>query len=217
MVALRVGVAVEFVTLDEVHWSHGVERHESGSPNVVGAVALGAACDHLAGIGMDRAAAAEAGLFEFGRARLLAVPGPELYSTWEFEQPQIGVHTFRLAGYDHAAVAEGLSVEHGIGVCDGCFRANPLMTRLLCLTGADVEGITGRLRAGRPAFLPGAVRASLGLDSTSDDLVRLADALGDLAGNGPRWTYRVDSGSGAWSPEPDPRRWPELALRLPSA
>jgi selenocysteine lyase/cysteine desulfurase len=211
------GGPVEFVTLDEVHWSRGVDRHEAGSPNVVGAVALGAACDHLAGIGMDRVAALEAQLFEYGRERLLAVPGLELYSTWSIDQPHIGVLTFQLAGYGHAAVAEILSVEHGIGVRDGCFCAHPLMTRLLRLSNADMDGITGRLRAGQPAFLPGAVRASLGLDSTAKDVDRLADALADLAGNGPRWTYRVDPETSGWSPDPDPRSWPDLGPRLPSA
>jgi selenocysteine lyase/cysteine desulfurase len=211
------GGAVEFVTVDEVHWSQGVDRHESGSPNVVGAVALGAACDHLVGIGMDRVAAAEGELYEAGRERLLAVPGLELYSTWSFGEPHIGVLCFQLPGYGHAAVAEILSVEHGIGVRDGCFCAHPLMTRLLRLTGSDVDGITGRLRTGQPAFLPGAVRASLGLDSTAEDLGRLADALADLAVNGPRWTYRVDPESNGWSPEPDPRHWPDLELRLSPA
>ncbi|MHB1930896.1 MAG: aminotransferase class V-fold PLP-dependent enzyme, partial [Acidimicrobiales bacterium] len=42
------GGAVELVDLDEVLWTTPPEREEAGSPNVIGAVALGAAVDELA-------------------------------------------------------------------------------------------------------------------------------------------------------------------------
>ena len=45
------GGAVELVDLDEVVWTEPPEREEAGSPNVIGAVALGAAVGELAAIG----------------------------------------------------------------------------------------------------------------------------------------------------------------------
>ena len=41
---LRGGGAVKLVTLDDVIWADAPERHEAGSPDVIGGVALGAAC-----------------------------------------------------------------------------------------------------------------------------------------------------------------------------
>ena len=41
------------VTLDDVIWADAPARHEAGTPNVVGAVALGAACRTLGQLGMD--------------------------------------------------------------------------------------------------------------------------------------------------------------------
>ena len=57
------GGAIELVTLDDVVWADAPERHEAGSPNVMGAVALGgglpAACAEL---GMETVAAHERAL-----------------------------------------------------------------------------------------------------------------------------------------------------------
>ena len=55
------GGAVDLVDLDEVIWTEPPEREEAGSPNVVGAVAFGAAMDELERIGWDAIRAHEAG------------------------------------------------------------------------------------------------------------------------------------------------------------
>ena len=62
-----------------------------------------------------------------------------------------------------------LSAEHGIGVRDGRFCAHPVLARL---------GLSG-----------GAVRASLGLGSSSDDVTRLVDAVNILVSNQRDWKY----------------------------
>jgi selenocysteine lyase/cysteine desulfurase len=209
------GGAVECVTADDVLWKVGTERHEAGSPNVVGAVAMGVACDTLAGVGMDRVAAAETELHHYARGRFLEVPGLELYSTWPFELPHIGVLTFNLEGYEHGRLATILSVEHGIGVRDGCFCAHPLMLGMLQKRKREVTAITIELRAGRHVSLPGAVRASLGLDSTRQHVDRLVTALLDVARNGPRCVYET-SAAGDLVPSPDPRTWPDLPFGLGS-
>ena len=41
------GGAVRYVTVDSVLWAEAPDRHEAGSPNVIGAVALGVACRTL--------------------------------------------------------------------------------------------------------------------------------------------------------------------------
>ncbi len=72
----------------------------------------------------------------------------------------------------------------------GCFCAHPLMARLLDVTDAEAAQLGAELRAGRRPPLPGAVRASIGLGTTPDDIDRLTGALGELAASGPRWRYR---------------------------
>ncbi len=56
------GGAVDLVDLDEVAWTDPPEREEAGSPNVIGAVAFGAAMDELGRLGWDAIGAHEAAL-----------------------------------------------------------------------------------------------------------------------------------------------------------
>ena len=48
------GGAVRNVGVSEVEWACAPQRHEAGSPNVLGAAAIAAACDALAAIDSDR-------------------------------------------------------------------------------------------------------------------------------------------------------------------
>jgi selenocysteine lyase/cysteine desulfurase len=213
---LQGGGAVEFVTADGVLWKDGPDRHEAGSPNVVGAVALGVACETLSALGMPALVAEEAELHAQALRRLRAVPGLTLYSTWDFEYPHIGVLTFNLRGYHHSKVAAILSAEYGIGVRDGCFCAHPLMLHLMEVDDAQADQVRREILQGRRIDVPGGVRASLGLDSRAEDVDRLADALAEISLEGPRWTYQADDEAGTYAPTPDPRPWPQLppGLRL---
>ena len=74
---LRGGGAIKLVTADDVIWADGPERHEAGSPNVVGVVALGAACRALRALGMDAVAEHERALAARLRRGLAGVPGLE--------------------------------------------------------------------------------------------------------------------------------------------
>ena len=62
-------------------------------------------------------------------------------------------------------------------------------------------------------MLPGAVRASVGLATTADDLDRLVDALTVLTTDGPRWTYRSSRTAPTAGPTPTRGRGP--AARRP--
>ena len=50
--------------------------------------------------------------------------------------------------------------------------------------------LSEELRAGRRPPLPGAVRASIGLGTTVDDIDVLVGALAEIAASGPRGRYR---------------------------
>lgn len=209
---LRGGGAVRFVTLDEVAWADLPDRAEAGSPNVVGAVALGAACRALGRVGMDAIAAEERSLAVALDGALDDVPGVRRLRMWPDEAGagRIAVSSFVVAGLHHSLVAAALSGEHGISVRDGCFCAHPLLLRLLECSTEAAEAIRTEMLHGSMASVPGAVRASLGLGATVADVTRLASALRTIVADGPRATYRFDDAHGAWVPDPDDRPRPEL-------
>jgi selenocysteine lyase/cysteine desulfurase len=190
---LQGGGAIRHVTLDEVIWADAPERYEAGSPNVIGAVALGAACRALGAIGMDELARRERALAFRLWAGLAEIPGLDVHTLWRpGATDRVGVATFTLRGYRHPLLAAILSAEHAIGVRHGCFCAHPLIARLLDIGPREERRLTAALRAGGRPLLPGAVRASLGLGTTPEDVDRLLDALHEIAVHGPRSRYRHD-------------------------
>jgi selenocysteine lyase/cysteine desulfurase len=187
---LHGGGAVKLVTLDDVVWADAPERHEAGSPNVVGVVALGAACRALGALGMEAVAEHERTLADRLRRGLAAVPGLEQLAIWKGDDvDRVGVASFALAGYRHPLLAAILSAEHAIGVRHGCFCAHPLITRLLGIPDGEVRRLRAELQAGGTPPLPGAVRASLGLGTTEEDVDQLTGALDDIARHGPAMRY----------------------------
>ena len=211
---LRGGGAVKLVTVDETLWAELPDRQEAGSPNVIGAVALGVACDTLASVGMDRIAAEEGELLSHARAVLGAIPDFEHYRVWPAEHPRVGLLTFNMRGVPYDLLAAVLSAEYGIGIRHGCFCAHPLMMRLLRVDDAEAHRLIDETKAGHHERFPGAARMSLGLASTKADVQLLADALRAIAADGPRWTYAVDGETDQYEPSPDPRPLPPLAVRM---
>ena len=211
---LRGGGAVKLVTVEETLWADLPDRQEAGSPNVVGAVALGVACDTLAEAGMARIAEEEQALLAHARGRMAAIDGVETYRVWPADHPRVGLATFNLAGTPYDLLAAVLSAEHGIGIRHGCFCAHPLMMRLLRVDDAEAHRLVEETRAGHHERLPGAARMSLGLGSSLEDIDALADALAAIAADGPRWTYAVNAATDEYEPDPDPRPLPPLPMRL---
>ncbi|MEO3742833.1 aminotransferase class V-fold PLP-dependent enzyme [Plantactinospora sp. B5E13] len=165
---LAVGTATH-----DVRWTTGPARHEAGTPNLLGAVALAAVCTALEAA--DRAAlyAHEQALLAHLRAGLAALPQVCELRTFAAEAPRVGIVSFVVAGRDSAEVAAELARGWQIGVRDGKFCAHPLARRLL------TEAAT---RTGR-TDLPGtALRASIGLGSGREHVDRLLTALGTLTG-----------------------------------
>ncbi|SDC71166.1 Selenocysteine lyase/Cysteine desulfurase [Geodermatophilus telluris] len=177
------GGAVTEVAVDDVVWAPAPHRHEGGSPNVLGAVALAEACAALAALPAGALERHERAL----RARLVdglaALPGVRVLRIWADSAEPTGVVSFTVDGADPGLVAAFLSAEHGIGVRDGRFCAHPLLARL-----------------GVPE---GALRASVGVGTTAADVDRLLAALAAHLATGPQVAYaRRD---GRWQPADDPR------------
>ena len=187
------GGAVRNVTADGVEWTTGPARHEGGTPPALGAVAIAAAVHALEATGWERIQAHEQELFERLLTGLDAIRGVRTYELWERgHHDRIGVVSFNVAGLDPALLAAALGAEHGIGVRDGAFCAHPLMDHF----------------AAREDGSRHAVRASIGVGTSTDDIDRLLRAVERIARDGPRWAY-VERG-GYVVPDPDPRPRPSL-------
>ena len=167
---LHGGGAIKLVTFDDITWADAPDRYEAGSPNVIGVVALAAACRRLREVGMDAVAEHERRLATRLWSGLVTVPGLQTLSLWPGAPDRVGVAAFNLDGYRDEELATLLSAEHAIGVRHGCFCAHPLMTRLLGVPDATAERLHAELKAGGSPDLPGAVRASLGLGTTAADI-----------------------------------------------
>ena len=212
---LRGGGAVKIVTVDETLWAELPDRQEAGSPNVIGAVALGRGVRHARGgrhgphrrrgVGAARATPASGS----ARSRRSSITG-----SGRPHRPRVGLLTFNLRGVPYDLLAAVLSAEHGIGIRHGCFCAHPLMMRLLRVDDDEAHRLLEETRAGHHERLPGAARMSLGLGSTTADIDRFADALRAIADDGPRWTYAVNDHTDEYEPDPDPRPLPAMAARL---
>jgi selenocysteine lyase/cysteine desulfurase len=193
------GGAVDLVDLDEVVWASPPDREEAGSPNVIGAVALHAAINALDTIGWPALISHDRRIARSLRRGLAAIPGVHLLG------PGPGVETlpvaaFTVQGVPHALVAARLAAEEGIGVRHGCFCAHPYLMRLLGLSREQVHRYRDQVRRGDRSAMPGAVRASAGINTTDHDVQRLLTAVARVAAEAPPVHYQQDPRTGDYHP-----------------
>jgi selenocysteine lyase/cysteine desulfurase len=199
------GGAVDLVDLDGVAWTDPPEREEAGSPNVIGAVALHAAIDELRLIGWPAIIAHDDRLARQLRCGLARIDNIRLLGP-EPDVDTLPVAAFTIDAVPHALVAARLSAEHGIAVRHGCFCAHPYLMRLLGLSSGEITDHRRAVRAGDRRRLPGAVRASAGINTTADDIKRFLSAVGAIAAGQPSpVNYRQDPRTGDYWPEEDLR------------
>ncbi|HYQ76961.1 aminotransferase class V-fold PLP-dependent enzyme [Cellulomonas sp.] len=182
------GGAVRDVRTDRTLWQPAPARHEGGSPNVLGAVALAEACDALSALPAGALVEHEQALRERLVDGLAAIPGARVLRLWSDSTDPVGVVAFTLGDHDSGLVAAYLSAEHGIGVRDGRFCAHPLLARV---------GVTG-----------GAIRASVGVGTTTETVDRLLAGLRAYVGDGPAASYEVVDG--CWTVAGDTRPRPAV-------
>jgi selenocysteine lyase/cysteine desulfurase len=201
------GGAVDLVDLDEVIWTDPPDREEAGSPNVIGAVAFGAAMDELARLGWDAVMEHEATLSTRLHEGLRAIDGVRVLG------PGPGTDTLALAaftveGIHHALVAARLSAEWGIGVRHGCFCAHPYLLRLLGVGPEGVAEARAAVQRGDRRGIPGAVRASCGLGTSGEDVDVLLAAVRTLAEGAPAPVpYVQDEITGDFWPQGEVLGW----------
>jgi selenocysteine lyase/cysteine desulfurase len=194
------GGAVDLVDLDEVVWTTPPDREEAGSPNVVGAVALHAAITELTNLGWPAIIEHDRHLAKTLRGGLSTIAGVRVLGP-ELSCDTLPVATFTLEVVPFALVAARLSHEFAIGVRHGCFCAHPYLIRLLGLDHDEVARFQKDVRRGDRRSMPGAVRASCGVNTSDDDVRQLLEAVAVIASGAPApCDYVQDPASGDYFP-----------------
>jgi cysteine desulfurase/selenocysteine lyase len=193
------GGAISIVTWDDTVWADLPDREEAGSPNVIGAVALGVAIETLLELGFDEMLASEVELGRRMVAGLGAIPGVGVLGGTEPESSRLALASFVVEGLHHGLVAAALSHEWGVAVRHGCFCANPYVFHLLHMNKDEVGAVEHEVTEGRRRALPGAVRASLAPYNNTTEVDRFLEAVAKVARGGIKAAYE-QAADGTYSP-----------------
>ncbi|MFC5676839.1 aminotransferase class V-fold PLP-dependent enzyme [Aeromicrobium endophyticum] len=180
------GGAVRQVSSSAVQWATSPARHEGGTPNLVGVVAMAAAAAELSAVPDEELRQHEEQLHRALLDGLRALPEVDVARIWVDSAEPVGVVTFRLRETDPGLLAAFLAAEHGVSVRDGRFCAHPLLDRL--------------------GWGAGAVRASIGIGTTGDDVDRLLAGLQAWVAGDQQARYAQEDG--VWVVVDDPRPTP---------
>jgi len=145
---------------DRAELEHGGFKYQAGTPNVSGAVGLAAALEALERFDRTAIRRHDTNLVQHFRDRLQRVPRVQVLGSLGDDANRLPVFTFTIPGVPVATLVKGLD-ERGVAVRAGDMAALPLLKRF---------GIAA------------AVRASCYLYTTTEEIDRLVDGLGELGG-----------------------------------
>ncbi|HEX6930443.1 MAG TPA: cysteine desulfurase [Gammaproteobacteria bacterium] len=148
------GEMIKMVSFERSVYNDIPHKFEAGTPNIAGAIGLGATIDYLEAIGMENIAAFEAELLAWSTERLLRVEGLRIIGT---AANKAGVISFALDGvhpHDIGTIVD----THGVAIRTGHHCAMPVMEFF---------------------NVPATARASIAFYNTREDVERLAVALED--------------------------------------
>ena len=157
------------------------DREEAGTPNIVGAITLGATLEVLMRVGMESIREKETGLINSLWEKLSEIEDIRLYGPSPHNMPRTGAIAFNIKDFDHGLTAAALNDIHNIQVRNGCFCAHPYVREMLKreLWAMDIDPDVPSAEADIERKR-GMVRASLGLYTTENDLQVLVEAVKDL-------------------------------------
>lgn len=128
------GEMIDIVTEQESTWKELPWKFEAGTPNIAGAIGLGAAIDYMEAVGVDNIQQHEQELMQYLWPKLTAIPGLTIYGPKNLNQ-RTGIITFNLEDIHPHDVATAMDME-GVAIRAGNHCAQPLMTRLGCGSSA---------------------------------------------------------------------------------
>jgi len=153
------GEMIHFVGRDESTWAEVPHKFEAGTPDIAGAIGMGAAVDFLTAIGMDQIQAHERELLGYAMTRVGAVEGIRIYGPESLDEHS-AVVSFTLGDAHPHDISTILDAE-GIAIRAGHHCAQLVMKHF---------GISAT------------ARASFYLYNTEEDVDRLVEGLGLVAG-----------------------------------
>jgi cysteine desulfurase / selenocysteine lyase len=128
------GDMIRSVTFEKTEYNDIPYKFEAGTPNIAGAIGLGAALDYVRDAGIDAIEAHERALLAYATARVSAIPGLRIIGT---AKEKAGILSFTLEGVHAHDV--GTILDHGgVAIRAGHHCAMPIMTRF---------GVAGTARA----------------------------------------------------------------------
>jgi cysteine desulfurase/selenocysteine lyase len=153
------GDMISSVTFEKTTYNVLPYKFEAGTPDIAGAIALGAALDYISGIGMDKIAAHGQDLLAYATETVGAIPGVQLIGT---ASERAGVLSFVLDGVHPHDLGTILDRE-GIAIRTGHHCAQPVMERFhipatarasfaVYNTREEVDALVGGIRAAREVF-----------------------------------------------------------------
>ncbi len=150
------GEMIMSVGLDRSTYKAPPHRFEAGTPNVAGAIGLGAAVDYMRKTGMDAISAHERDLIDYALGRLSEVPGLVIYGP-KTAADRGGAIAFTLEGVHPHDIAQVLDGE-GIAVRAGHHCAEPLHRRFGIPASARASFHLYSLRSDVDALVAGLIK-----------------------------------------------------------
>ena len=150
------GEMILSVSFEKTEFNHIPHKFEAGTPNIAGAIGLGAAIDYVSDLGLARIGAHEQAVLEYATRRLSELNSVRLVGT---AAHKASILSFTVEGVHPHDVGTVLD-RAGIAVRAGHHCAQPVMARF---------------------GLAATVRASFGLYNGTDDVDRLVAAVGQVA------------------------------------
>ncbi len=146
------GDMIKSVTFERTIYNDLPYKFEAGTPNIAGAIGLGAAIDYVQSVGYDSFAAYEDELLEYGTKALETIEGLRIIGT---SPRKAGILSFVMENVHPHDIGTILDTE-GVAVRTGHHCAQPVMQRFQ---------------------IPATVRASMAMYNTREDIDALVRAI----------------------------------------
>jgi cysteine desulfurase/selenocysteine lyase len=153
------GSSIKEVHVDSFVHDDPPQCYETGTPNIEGAIALGAAIDYLDNIGMETISAHDRKLVKITLEKMRAISNVEIYGDTDPKR-RLSVISFNVKGVGCHSVAKVLNLRENVMIRSGFHCAQPLHDRL---------------------GIPPSARISLYIYNTEQEILKMINQLERLA------------------------------------
>ena len=175
------------------------DREEAGTPNILGAITLGASVHILDTIGMENILEEDKNLIQYTMDELTKYKEIHIYGDTDIKNcPRAGTISFNINGMDHGLVAAILNDYFNIAVRNECFCAHPYVQEMLSATHKkeldDCEFKDNNLSWKMEPWM-GMVRISFGIYNNKRDVDILISSIDQIIKNKKKYQeqYCIDN------------------------